>query len=139
MPIEITDIDEGRGVLINASGTLTDDEFLDSFRRHLTQDPDKFKKYRYSLTDYNKVNKLEVSTDAIHCVSDLCRRAAKVNPEPLVAIVCEHDLLYGLARMWQQLMDEGLWETKIFRQDYEARSWLKKRAEEKWQMDCPLL
>jgi hypothetical protein len=49
MPIEIRDLDNGIGVLISGTGVVTEEEFVDSHKKHLTQDEEKFKKYRYSM------------------------------------------------------------------------------------------
>ncbi len=59
MPIEIKDLEGGLGNIILDRGIVTEEEFVDVLKKHLTQDKEKFKKYRYSLTDYAAVTKVE--------------------------------------------------------------------------------
>jgi hypothetical protein len=59
MPIEIKDLEGGLGNIILGRGIVTEEEFVDVLKKHLTQDKEKFKKYRYSLTDYTAVTKVE--------------------------------------------------------------------------------
>jgi hypothetical protein len=42
MPIEITDCDGGIGVIIAGRGIITDQEYINSMKGHLTQDKEKF-------------------------------------------------------------------------------------------------
>jgi hypothetical protein len=113
-------------------GIVTEEEFVDNLRKHLTQDSNKFKKYKYSLSDYTSVIEIDISTEAITLVADLCINAAKVNPAPVSAIVAEQDLIYGLARMAQMLMDETKWEQEVFRNIEIAKFWIKERVKEKY-------
>ena len=64
MSIRITDVDDGLGNLIVMSGVITEAEFFEVMQRHFTQDPEKFKRYRYSLNDVSKVTEVEPATYA---------------------------------------------------------------------------
>jgi hypothetical protein len=132
MPVEITDIDGGRGVRITGTGIVTGDEYLDVHRQHLTEDPVRFREYRHSLSDYRGATKIEIPTPAIHEVARLCREAAEVNPEIVVALLVETDLAFGLSRMWQALVDEVPWEVQVFRRADEAREWIVDRVRTRW-------
>ena len=79
MPMETKDLDGGVGVLISASGLVTETEYLDALTKHLTQDEEKFKKYRYTLCDYTAITDVEVSADAIRRVAELSKTAAVIN------------------------------------------------------------
>ena len=103
------------GNIITGTGILTEEELVDALKKHLTQDEDKFNKYRYSLADYTAVTKLDVSTEAIHRIADICISASSVNPEAVVASVADQDLIYGLARMAEMLRDGSGWENRVFR------------------------
>lgn len=135
MPIHITDINDGLGNEIVMSGFITESEFVDSFQRHLNQEPEKFKKYRFSLTDLSDVIGVDLSSDAIREHSRACICAAGVNPDAVVAVVAPKDLGYGLSRMWEILSSEEIaWETNVFRDKKEAILWIKERAIEKWNL-----
>ena len=132
MPIEIYDLDNGLGVLIKGHGVVTNDEYSNTLKNHLTQDPDKIKKYRYSLSDYTEVTKAEVRTETIKFIANLCISASKVNPNVVLATVSSQDLIFGLSRMWEALSIETSWEIKVFKGKEEAKEWIAERVKTKW-------
>jgi hypothetical protein len=101
-------------------------------KQHLSQAAGKFKKYRFSLCDYRGLTKIEVSTPSIQLIANLCRSAAAVNPDAVVALVAESDLSYGLSRMWEMLCEDIAWETCVFKRYEEAEAWIRERVEERW-------
>ena len=139
MPIESRDVDGGRGVLITASGAVSGQDYLEFHRDHLTQTPERFRKYRFSLSDYRTVTDVEVPSAAIQEVAGLCRNAAEVNPDIVVGLVTGRDLVFGLGRMWQ-LLTEGIdWETRVFKSMEEARGWIPERVHARWAITDPTL
>ena len=129
MPVKIVDLDNGRGNLISGAGTLTSKDYLKALKKHLSQDTEKFKRYKYSLADFTNVTKVEeFPSDDIELVAHLCRQAARINSDPLVVIVADQDLLFGLSRMWEILMDETGWNIKVFRTRDAAETWIKEKA-----------
>ncbi len=132
MPIEIYDLDNGIGVLIKGHGVVTNDEYSNTLKKHLTQDPDKIKKYRYSLSDYTEVTKAEVRTETIKIIANRCISASKVNPNIVHATVSSQDLIFGLSRMWEALSSETTWEIQVFKGKEEAKEWIEERVKAKW-------
>ena len=130
MPIDIKDLDGGIGVSITGHGTLTDGEYLDALKKHLTQD--KFKKYKYSLADYSEITHVEVTTETIEHVADLCIAASKVNSGVVAAIVATQDLTFGLSRMAEILRDQAGWESMVFRNKKDAEIWIREKVKEKY-------
>ena len=104
-------------------------------KKHLTQDKEKFRKFRYSLSDLTAVSKVEVPTKAIELIAEFCRSAAIVNPKAVVAAVADQDLIYGLARMLEILRDETDWENEVFRNREDAEAWIRERVKEKYGID----
>lgn len=135
MPMEVRDVNGGLGVIIVGRGVVTDKEYIDAIEEHLSQDPDKYVKYRYALCDYTAVTKVEVSTSAICRVVEMCRRAAEINPHAVLAVVADRDLTYGLARMAQLLRDDGTWEEMVFRNRKEAETWLRETLLRRYNID----
>lgn len=131
MSIVVRDVNNGLGVKIYGSGTITGEEFIEVMEKHLTQDKERFRQYRYSLSDYTNVNKFELSVSDIQYVAGLCKTAAMANPDAIVAIVADKNISYGLSRMWQILTDDTDWEINIFRNRDEAEVWIRIRANEK--------
>lgn len=132
MTIHITDVDGGIGNLILMSGIITDSEFVEVMQKHLAQDPDKYKRYRFSLTDLSDVTELNVSTDVIREHSNACIRSAEVNPDAVVAVVAPEDIDFGLSRMWELQSDDIPWEIRVFRDSEEAKTWIRERVKERW-------
>ena len=135
MPIEIKDLDGGRGNLIVGKEVLTGEEYVRALEDHLTGDKEKFKKYRYSLSDYTAVTEVEIPSGDIELMAEMCMKAAAVNPDAVVALITDDDLLYGLSRMWEILIDNTSWETMVFRNRKDAFAWVEKRVKEKHGID----
>lgn len=135
MPIGIEDTDGGLGNHIVGSGHITGEEYLAAMRAHLTQDAASFSRYRYSLIDFKEVAEIQISNAEIEEVVHLCREAAKVNPNPLLAIIAESDVLFGLARMYEALLSGTDWEVMVFRTTQGAENWIHARAKEKFGLD----
>ena len=132
MPHERKDCDGGLGNIIEGRGNITDQDYIDFFKDHLTQKKENFKKYRYSILDYTEVNEVDVSNEAIQFVAELCIKASKVNPDPVIAFAANSDLTYGLSRMYEAMISLTDWETMVFRSKKEAVEWIKKRVKEKF-------
>lgn len=62
MPVEINDSDEGLGNIIIGRGNIKQTKLVNALKKHLTQDKNKFKQYKYSLSDYSAITQLELST-----------------------------------------------------------------------------
>lgn len=138
MPIEIRDLDCGVGVIITAQRFVTEKEWVDAIIPHLTQDENKFKKYRYSLSDYTAVTKIEISNNAIRRIAGYCESASRINPKPVVAVVSNDELIYGLSRMWENLICSTDWETMVFRNREDAEAWITKEVKEKFSIENPV-
>ena len=132
MPIEMKDADNGLGIIVTGRGVITENEYVGSYTRHLTQDRDKLKNYRYNLNDWTAVTKVEVSTKAINQIAQLCSDAMKINPDAVVAHVADKQITFGLSRMWEMLLEKPTWETMVFKSREVAEAWIKKRITERY-------
>ena len=132
MPIEMKDLDNGLGVIVTGHRIVTENEYLDSYIKHLSQDRDKFLKYRYSLNDWAAVTEVEVSSNAIVQIAELCKHSANINPDIVVAHVATKDITFGLSRMWEFLSDETKWDIMVFRNRKDAEAWIRQKVKEKY-------
>ena len=135
MPIEIKDVQDGLGVVITGWGVLTEKEFIDAFKEHLTQDEEKFRKYRYSIADYTALTKEEISNEAFVLLADFCVSAAENNSEVVVATVADQDLIFGLSRMAHSLQFATGWEHNTFRNRQDAENWIKERVKDRFGLE----
>jgi hypothetical protein len=132
MPITVIDVDGGRGNLIVGSGFVTSDEYVEAMRHHLQGDPARFAGYLFSLSDYSRVTRVEVDSDAVRRVAQWSRDATKKNQHSVVAVSAPQDLIYGLSRMWDLSLGESRWDTQIFRSRESAEAWIRERVEEEF-------
>ncbi len=133
MPVEVTDLDKGIGVIIRVHGVLKAEEYLRALEEHVSQDTGKFRKYRYSVSDYTGVTEIEdVRTDVVQSVANLCKQAARINPDAVIAVAADRDLLFGLARMWEALSNETGWDIRVFRTFSSAEAWIREMVGQKF-------
>ena len=135
MSVQVIDCDDGMGNIIELRGMVTDREYVDALKDHLSQNEEKFSKYKYSLLDAMSVTRADVSTEAIKLIADLCIDASKINPDPIIALATESDFLFGLSRMYEGLISETDWETMVFKSTEEAIEWIRQRVREKFGID----
>jgi hypothetical protein len=132
MPIEVFELDGGIGNLIRAQGLLSSEEYLDCLKKHLSKDQAVMEKYLYSLSDYTAVTDINITTDDVILIAELCSRAGQFNRHAVVAVAAETDLGYGLSRMWESLCADTEWDIRVFRTLQEARQWIQQKVRTKW-------
>jgi hypothetical protein len=135
MAIKTIDIDGGKGVLFVGRGLVTDKEFVDIYKAHLTQNEKKFSRYRYSLSDFEGIKDTDIKSESIEYIANLCENASRINPHPIVAWAAKETLIYGLSRMVEILMSGTNWETMVFKSRADAVQWIRKRVKEKFNFD----
>jgi len=141
MPIEIQDCDDGIGNIIITRGMVTDQELIDSLKRHLTQDKEKFEKYKYILIDHTALTKMDISDETVEFIAGLCADTSKVNPDSIVAMVtnvtigANIDLINRISTMYGLFIYRSCWETMVFRTKSEAVRWIKEKVRDKFGID----
>ena len=135
MPIDIKDADNGLGIIITASGFLSEDDFFNVGRRVLIKNGDKSYKFKYCLWVYTKTNQIDFSSPAIEQIAKMFTKAIKVNPEAIVATVANQDLAYGISRMFEALVFEEDLDINVFKSKEDAEEWIRKRAKDKFGID----
>ncbi len=129
MPIEITDMDHGKGVLIRASGFVTDDEYKRSHVEHLSQDVEKLRKYLWSFSDWTEATGTNVTTGTLQSIVRMCLDSQLQDVNPVVAIAGRDDLIYGMGRMFESLAASTSWKVGVFHQRDEAENWIKETVQ----------
>ncbi|MBN2038987.1 MAG: hypothetical protein JW864_03035 [Spirochaetes bacterium] len=135
MPVKHKNIKDDTGIIITGSGPVTDEEFISEMKKILTMDRERLKKYRFSIIDWTKISKPEISIKAIELVGKYCESAAIANPDLIVATVADKDIMYGFSRIGHTLMNKTGWEDRIFRSRKDAENWIKERLREKYGID----
>jgi hypothetical protein len=107
-----------RLVLTTACGALTDEESR-THVRELTADPEFDPSFR-QLADFREVTSVELTNAGVRAV-------ARKNPWKAGArraLVCDQNVLFGIARMFELLSDGGEDEIQVFREMSDAQAWL---------------
>ena len=132
MPIEIEGRQDGAGVIYHCRGVVTIDDFFQAGLSFLAH-PEEIKKWRYGIVDLTLVEAMDISSADISAVVEQNKRIAQhALPSPLLAVASPRDLGYGLARMWEAMMDQVGWETATFRSRSEADTWIQQRLRQKF-------
>ena len=138
MPIEINECDGGRGNIIESRGLVTDQELVDSFKRHLTQDREKFKTCKYILVDHTALTKMDVTNETVELIAGLWADTSGANPDPVVAMVtyiaysAGTDLLNRISRLHELFIYQSCWETMLFRTKAQAVRWIREKVRDKF-------
>jgi hypothetical protein len=123
MPIEIQYLDEGRGVLWKASGTLTGEDLLaankEMFSRDISAEP-----YHYGLFDSTDIAHVKIAPEIMRQNARDDVLEARRMPNFVYAIYAASEVAFGFARMWEALVSESGWATHTFRSRSEAIDWL---------------
>ncbi len=141
MPIEIQDCDHGMGNIIESRGVVTDQELIDSLKRHLTDDKEKFKKYKYILIDHTELTKMDITNETVEFIAGLWADISRVNPDPIVAMVAyvtigaNIDLINRISRLRELFINRSCWETLVFRTKNEAVRWIREKVRDKFGID----
>jgi hypothetical protein len=131
MPIEVSCVDNGIGVLHIGAGIVTGQDVLES--KYLTfSSPEMVRQYRYGLIDYARVDDLDMSGKELEAVAALDKKAALITPGACVAIVAVRDSVFGLARMWDAYMHGAGWDTHVFRAREQAEDWIRAQTRNKY-------
>ena len=118
MPASYTIDKTRRLVLSTAAGPFNDGDAM-AHMLSLTSDPDFDPTFR-QLYDLREVTSSELSGDEM-------RAGAMMNPwnkGARRAFVCDQDVMFGLARMFEMLTDQGGDQIKVFREIPDALAWL---------------
>ena len=141
MPIEIQDCDGGNGNIIAIRGVVTDQMLIDILGKHLMQDNEKIKSFKYILLDHTALAKMDVTNETVESIADLCADTSRANPDPVVAMVTNVsmgagiDLINRVSRLYALFINRSCWETMVFRTKSEAVRWLRGKVKEKFGID----
>jgi hypothetical protein len=141
MPIEIKDCDRGIGNIIESRGVVTDQELIDSLKKYLTHDKEKFKKYKYILFDHTALTKMDITNETVEFIAELIEETSRVNPDSIVAMVAyvsmeaNIDIINRISRLHELFIYRSCWETMLFRTKPQAVRWIKEKVRDKFGID----
>jgi hypothetical protein len=132
MAITTRIVDNGRGALLVAEGSVSGQELLEAHAR-LFSSQEELAGIRYRMSDYSGVEEAQVTSADIIALADLHKKMAQRTPGCVVALVADKNITYGLGRMWQSRLDarDVDWEVQVFRARPEAEEWIRARMRER--------
>ena len=127
MTVEVKHLGDG-GVLLLGTGVVTGDEILDAKARFFGSEA-ATGAVVYLLADFSASIRAEISEAQVRAIAERDRAAAAVNPTMVMAVVGRQDLVYGLGRMWETMLETAPIETRVFRDRAEAEQWIATKVE----------
>lgn len=127
MPFVNTFTSDGAGIHQVGTGVVTGAEIL-AATAAVANAPDKARTLRYSLVDLSDASVFRATPDDIRLISRQGATIALLAPDAAVAVVAPKDDAYGLARMWQTMVEMTGWQTAVFRERVLAMTWLRDRV-----------
>ena len=85
-------------------------------------------KPRYGLLDFSRADRVDLSSTDLAQIAEEDARDAELLAGTAVLIVAPQTLTYGLARMWEGLVDPLSLESMVVRTRSEADAWLAARG-----------
>ena len=125
MTIDIKYLDDGEGIEIIASGTVTGREIIEKHKEIYS--PENLKRQKYQVIDRTECREYNVSDEEVQEIADIDIAAAKTNPNIIIAVIAPTDMQYGVSRVWQVYVAESKFLTEVFRDRASADKWLKKK------------
>lgn len=129
MSIEIRFLDDGIGVYWLGQGIITGQDLLEASEKTFKSE-EILKHIKYALIDFSCIDKGVIQIRNIITKAGMDKKAAKINPNIVIALIVTKDIMFGLARMWEVFVDQTGWKTKVFRSKTEAELWIKELVPE---------
>jgi hypothetical protein len=126
--IELSLTPDGVGAVYKSSGLLTGQELLDADSRmheEVLANPG----IRYLLVDHGAIAEEKVDVASLRNLASRTGRFLEIIPDGMVAIVAPNDVLYGLSRMWEALVEQPGLVSRVVRTREEAVAWLRQELD----------
>lgn len=123
MPIRTEVLANGTRLSLLCSGEVTGQDIIDA-KLTLLADRALVEGLETGLLAVEPGSTLRVTPAEVHAVAEIDRRIAKLVPRLAVAIVAQRDHDFGLARLWEGILEVPGWSSHVFRTTGEAEEWL---------------
>lgn len=128
MGIRIDILEQGRGVEVLAEGVVRGQDIIDAHK--FIYDERYLKRQRYQIVDKSACTEYAVTADDIDAIAELDRKASRVNPDIVIAVVESRGLEFSLTELWQAHLAECTFLTKSFRDRESAIQWISENAKQ---------
>lgn len=131
MPVDLRFLDDGAGLLLACHGPVTGDEIIQQ-NEELLHAPDRLQQLRYAVVDLAAASSFDASVYDAQFASEQDRRIAALVPQLVVVLIAPSDLTFGMARMWEALVEPLGWSTHAFRSKGDADAWLHQEVQRRF-------
>ncbi|MEJ2054046.1 MAG: hypothetical protein P8X42_09015 [Calditrichaceae bacterium] len=122
MPYKIQYYNDG-GILVKGEQLVTGKE-IEELNNILYETEAKIKNISYQIIDFTGVKNISISNEEVDNISRQDKRACSINPDMLIAVISDQDVIYGLARMWEVKSGSSIIQAQVFRRHDEALQWI---------------
>ena len=122
MTVQVKYLENGIGIVINASGIVTGEEVIEAHKEIYNED--NFKKRKYKIVDRTDCTKYQVYPEDIVKIAEIDDEASRINPNFIIAVISTTSLQHGMTRMWQAYMKNDVFITKNFPDRTSADNWI---------------
>ena len=122
MTVQVKYLENGIGIVINASGIVTGEEVIEAHKEMYNEK--NFKKRKYKIVDRTDCTKYQVYPEDIVKIVEMDDEASRINPNLIIAVISTTPLQHGMTRMWQAYMKNDVFITKNFPDRTSADNWI---------------
>jgi hypothetical protein len=119
-------VDSGRGVVFHGVGALTGQEVIEA-KEALAAEGERLRGLEYALVLLVEVTEFRITVDEVRAITAIDERLAQFVPYFTVAIVTPRVHDFGVARMWEALLNQPSWTTQVFWDRDAAEAWVHAR------------
>lgn len=123
MPFDYEMLDSGRGVEFIGSGDLAGAEIVE-VKQRLLADEDAVRRWKFGYVLLTNLDSFQITVDEVRAIAALDKRLSVLTPEVVLAVIAPRDHDFGMARMWESVLDIPGWTTAVFRTRGEAEAWM---------------
>jgi hypothetical protein len=123
MPFTYETIDGGKGVEFLGSGHLTGAEIIEVKQRLLAQG-EEMRSWKFGFVLLTNLDSFQISVEEVRAIAELEKLISAYAPKVALAVIAPRDHDFGMARMWESIIDIPGWTTGVFRTRPEAEAWM---------------
>jgi len=128
VPVDVSILGTGTGVLITGHGVLTSGDLTEAFAG-LASATGRIQRCRYFLFDTEAVTSVKLSVADLQAIAAQNHELARSLPPGLtIAVVTPQDAAHGLALMWEGFVQTTRCQTMVFRSRTTAEKWLQSKV-----------
>ena len=125
MPVDIRIIDQGLGVMLRTSGTVSGAELVKAHEEFFLENMKPLSTIRYWYADHTEAEFVSFTADHIQQLTEIAVKISQINKNIVVSICSPQMLIFGMSRMWETYAERTGWIIKLFRERNEAKAWLR--------------